>query len=225
MLTRLRDRLGAAGADAGLTLIELVVAMVLATVLGSMAMAWFIGASDATTATTDTDLGTASARNALQSWAALLRVAGSPTDPGSGTDRITSLSATSITFNAYVTGGDTCTSACDGFSTRSVTLAMTGADCGNTVPTSCQLVETGTGASPSASDVIVPNGVSAGSCLFTAYSDDGTALGCTALSSADLAAVTRIGLAFAVTTDGHTRDFQTSAAFTQRPDDNSGGAS
>ena len=76
-----------------------------------MAMAWFLGASDASTATTDADLGTASARNALQTWAALLRVAGSPTDPGSGTGRITSLSATSITFNAYRSGTATCTSA------------------------------------------------------------------------------------------------------------------
>ena len=217
MLTRVRARVADAGHDAGLTLIELIVAMVLASVLGSMAMAWFIGASDASTATTDTDLGTASARNALQTWAALLRVAGSPTDPGSSTGRITSLSATSITFNAYVGGTDTCATTCSAFATKAVTLAMTGADCGQSSPQDCQLVEIGAGSVTSASDVVVPSGVSAGSCLFTAYDSDGTNLGCTGLSADDLASVTRIGLAFAVTTDGHTRSFQTSAAFTQRP--------
>jgi prepilin-type N-terminal cleavage/methylation domain-containing protein len=217
MLTWLRSRVVRAGHDAGLTLIELVVAMVLATVLGSMAMAWFLGASDASTATTDADLGTASARNVLQTWAALLRVAGSPTDPGSGTDRITSLSATSITFNAYVSGAGSCTGMCTEFATKSVTLAMTGADCGQSNPRNCQLVETGAGSNSSATDVIVPSGVSAGTCLFTAYDTDGSSLGCTGLSSDELASVTGIGVAFAVTTDGHPRSFQTSAAFTQRP--------
>jgi prepilin-type N-terminal cleavage/methylation domain-containing protein len=216
VLTRLRGRIARAGAEAGLTLIELVVAMVIASLLGSMAMAWFIGASDASTATTDADLGTASARNALQTWAALLHVAGSPSDPGSGTDRITDLSATSITFNAYV-GGDDCTAACDGFATRPVTLAMSGPDCGLSVPKNCQLVETGAGTGPSATDVIVPNGVSAGDCLFTAYDGDGADLGCTALSPEALASVTRIDLAFAVTSYGHVRNFQTSASFSQRP--------
>ncbi len=221
MLTLLRDRAARAGAEAGLTLIELVVAMVLATLLGSMAMAWFVGASDASTATTDADLGTASARNALQTWAALLRVAGSPSDPGSGTDRITSLSATSITFNAYVSGTSTCTTTCSDFATRTVTLAMSGSNCGQSNPSNCQLVETGAGTTPSATDVIVPNGVSAGTCLFTPYDSDGTQLGCTGLSSDQLASITRVGLAFAVTTDGHTRNFQTSASFTQRPESTS----
>lgn len=217
MLTRLRACVRRASADAGVTLIELMVAMTLATLFGGFAMSWFIGASDATTATTKADLGTASARNALQTWAALLRVAGSSSDPGSGADRITSLSATSITFNAYTNSG-ACTGVCSDFATKSVTLTMTGADCGHTTPTDCELVETGAGSEPSATDVIVPEGVSAGDCLFTAYDEDGNSLGCTALSPDQLATVTSVGLAFSVTADGHTRAYQTSATFSQRPD-------
>lgn len=220
MLTGLRSRTAAAVHDAGTTLIELMVAMSLATVFGAFAMTWFLGASDAGTATTNADLGTASARNALQTWAALLQVAGSPSDPGSGTDRITGLSAASITFNAYAAGSGSCTATCAEFATTTVTLAMSGSDCGLTVPANCQLVETGTGSDPSASDVIVPGGVSAGDCLFTAYDSAGTDLGCTALTTDGLASVTRIELAFAVTTDGRTHSFQTSAALTQRPGSN-----
>ena len=194
--------------------------MTLATLFGAFAMSWFLGASDASTATTQADHGTASARNALQTWAALLRVAGSSSDPGSGTDRVTSLSPTSITFNAYTNSG-ACTGVCGDFATKTVTLAMTGAGCGLSTPTACQLVETGAGSEPSATDIIVPEGVSAGDCLFTAYDEDSNSLGCTALSPDQLATVTSVGLAFAVTTDGHTRNFQTSATFSQRPDSTS----
>jgi type II secretory pathway pseudopilin PulG len=220
VLTWPRHRIAEPARDAGTTLIELVVAMVLATIFGAFAMTWFLGASDASTATTSADLGTAGARNALQTWAALLRVAGSPSDPGSGTDRIIDLSATSITFNAYAAGPDSCSAACSEFSTKTVTLAMTGSDCGLTTPANCQLVETGAGSDPSAYDVIVPGGVSADGCLFTAYDSDGADLGCTALSADSLASVTSIGLAFAVTTDARTHSFQTSAALTQRPGSN-----
>ena len=216
MLTRLRRRVAGRRPDAGVTLIELLVAMTLATLFGSFAMVWFLGASDASTATTSADLGTASARNALQTWAALLRVAGSSSDPGSGTDRIVSLSATSITFNAYTNGG-ACTDVCTGFTTKTVTLAMTGTGCGSSSPTNCQLVETGTGSSPSASYVVVSSGVSAGSCLFTPYTSSGSALGCTGLSPAQLASVTSVQLAFSVTAAGRTSAFETSATFSQRP--------
>jgi Tfp pilus assembly protein PilW len=217
MLSRLRQRNADVIRDAGTTLIELVVAMVLATIFGAFATNWFLSASDASTATTSADLGTASARNALQTWAALLGVAGSPSDPGSGTDRIVDLSATSITFNAYTAGSASCTAECSEFGTKTVTLAMSGSDCGLTVPADCQLVETGAGSDPSSHDIVVFGGVSAVECLFTAYDSSGAELGCTALTADELASVTRIGLAFAVTTDGHTHSFQTSAALTQRP--------
>jgi prepilin-type N-terminal cleavage/methylation domain-containing protein len=219
VLTKLRSRL-AADREAGFTLMEMVVAMVIATILGAAATTWFIGVSDASTHTVDSDLGTASARNVLQVWAALLRVAGSPTDPGTGTGRITNLSATSITFHAYQASGS-CTGACSDFATETVTFAMSGSTCGTSSPSNCTLTDTVATSSTSTTSIDVTGGVSAGSCLFTAYDDTGANLGCTGLSSTQLADVTRIGLAFAITTDGHTRNFQTSATFTQRPDSTS----
>jgi hypothetical protein len=63
----------------------------------------------------------------------------------------------------------------------------------------------------------VPEGVSAGDCLFTAYDADGNSLGCTGLGPEALASVTSVDFAFSVTATGRTRSFETSATFAQRP--------
>lgn len=80
MLTaRLRRRLrGIAHDDAGLTLMELVVAMVVATVVGAMTMLTFLSANKSVQVTGDRVLGTAAARNTLQSWQSLIQVADAP---------------------------------------------------------------------------------------------------------------------------------------------------
>jgi type II secretory pathway component PulJ len=76
MLTVLRDRIRrVTNDDAGVTLIELLVAMVLSTLVGAMTLLTFLGASSASSATGDRMSGTASARTTLQQWQALIQVA------------------------------------------------------------------------------------------------------------------------------------------------------
>lgn len=76
MLTVLRNRIRhVATGEAGVTLIELLVAMVLSTVVGAMTLLTFLGASSASSATGDRMTGTASARTTLQQWQALIQVA------------------------------------------------------------------------------------------------------------------------------------------------------
>jgi hypothetical protein len=80
MLTaRLRRRLAeATGNDAGITLMELIVAMVVATMVGAMTMLTFLAANKSVQVTGDRLLGTAAARNTLQSWQSLIQVADAP---------------------------------------------------------------------------------------------------------------------------------------------------
>lgn len=90
MLSFLRSRIrSAAHGDAGLTLVELLVAMVLSTLVGAMTLLTFIGASSASSATGDRMTGTADARTTLQQWQSLIQVADTaptgPTDCSSGT--------------------------------------------------------------------------------------------------------------------------------------------
>lgn len=203
MLTAIRARLRHAAGEDGLTLMELVVGMALACVVGALMVQWFVGASDTTAAASDSSLATASARGALQSWAADLQLAGSPTNPGSGTDRIASLSRTSIDFHAHLDNA-ACSSntTCGSLSTTEIVLSLVD---GNL------LEQVGDGAS----NVVVPgNDVTAGNCLFTAYAGS-TELGCDGLSPTDLDGVTSISLAFTVSPHGlHPRSFATSATFT-----------
>lgn len=85
MLSRIRQRLALlrrsaaprdeAGTDAGITLVELIVAMTLSTIVGSMTMLTFLSANTSVNVTGDRLLGTASARNILESWRTLVQVA------------------------------------------------------------------------------------------------------------------------------------------------------
>lgn len=79
MLTFLRGRLRrvASGSDDGVTLVELLVAMVLSTAVGAMTLLTFLGASSASSATGDRMTGTANARTTLQQWQSLIQVADS----------------------------------------------------------------------------------------------------------------------------------------------------
>ena len=102
MLTRLRRRawLIQHRTDAGVTLIELVVAMSLTSVIGALALSAFLVMGNASGATVDRNLGTAYARNVAEQWTALLQLADSPTRPGQTSDRITSITPTEIVFYA-----------------------------------------------------------------------------------------------------------------------------
>lgn len=206
MLRRGFDRLNhrAGGRDAGVTLVELLVTMLIGTIIGAFTLTWFVGANKTAHATLDKDIRTTGARNALQGWASLLEVAGSPTVPGTGSGRISAISPTSITFYAQLNGTSCSTDAkCAAFGLKQVGLRLQNG--------SLQQSMAGAGY-----NVVAPSPITASGCLFTLWAGQ-TNLGCdgTALTAADLATVTRVDIAFVSTdTTGRARSYSTSASFT-----------
>jgi prepilin-type N-terminal cleavage/methylation domain-containing protein len=206
MLTAARRARHRFADDSGFSLIEVLVAMIIASVVGAMSLAWFMSASDATNSASDADQATAQARNVLQTWAKMLQLAGAPAATGGTTNGIVSLSPTTISFTAYLTNSGACSagSACSPLTTKPVTLSLSGGMLREAV---------GSGASTSVVESSTTTAV--GSCLFTAYTATGS-LGCSSsLTATQLASITSVVLSFKVaTTNGHTRSFQTTAAFT-----------
>jgi Tfp pilus assembly protein PilW len=102
MPTRLiRRRLAAlrTGRDAGITLMELVVAMTLNVIIGALTVGIFIKVNDSSDTSIDRAVSTASARNAIQDWTAYLRVADGKT-AGVKTNRIEWLTQKDMLFYA-----------------------------------------------------------------------------------------------------------------------------
>ena len=99
MISRLR-RVGRR-ADAGITLMEVLVASTLSILLGAMTIAIFLNVNTTASATTDRSISTADARNAVQAWAAYLRAADGTTT-GSRTNRIEWFNAHDILFYADI---------------------------------------------------------------------------------------------------------------------------
>jgi len=100
MLSSLRARLPRRGDDAGMTLMELVVVGVLASIIMAMTLNFFVGSLTSSDATTSDSIDTAKARVILDDWSSLIRVAGSPTDPKTGTGRFAQVGANEIVFYA-----------------------------------------------------------------------------------------------------------------------------
>ena len=88
-------------ADAGVSLMELLVSMLLMTILGTLTLMLFLSVDTSTAATTDRTINTASARAALEGWTADLQVADGTT-AGSKTNRFEWLTATDILFYADI---------------------------------------------------------------------------------------------------------------------------
>jgi hypothetical protein len=85
--------------DAGITLMELVVAMALNVLIGALTVGIFLQVNDSSDTSIDRSVGTASARNAIQSWTAYLRVADGKT-AGVKTNRIEWLTDDDMLFYA-----------------------------------------------------------------------------------------------------------------------------
>jgi prepilin-type N-terminal cleavage/methylation domain-containing protein len=85
--------------DRGVTLAEMLVAMGISTILGTVAMFFFIGAARTGSKTILTNQNTGDARVALDSWTSMLRVAGW-LDAGAQTDRFEEITPTKIVFYA-----------------------------------------------------------------------------------------------------------------------------
>jgi hypothetical protein len=85
--------------DAGITLMELVVAMVLSVLVGALTISIFIQVSNSTDNSSDRSFSTATARNTIQDWTAFLRVADGKT-AGVKTNRFEWLTSNDMLFYA-----------------------------------------------------------------------------------------------------------------------------
>ncbi|MCW2496932.1 prepilin-type N-terminal cleavage/methylation domain-containing protein [Jatrophihabitans sp.] len=193
--------------DRGTTLIELMVGMLICAILGSLALSWFLNSDTVNQATTSSNSSTASARYVLQQWAKMVQLAGTGNGTTSTTNGITAISPTSITFNAYLNNPTVCPTgtSCSALATSTVTLALT----------SNQLTESIGGHSPSvdfSSQTGTVTPVTTGGCVFTPYANS-TPLGCSNLTTTQLAQITSLSIAFTATTSTkHKATYQTSAA-------------
>jgi hypothetical protein len=96
--------------DRGVTLAELMVSMMLTTILGTMAVLFFVGASHAGYKTVLTNQNSGDARLTLDSWTSILRVAGW-LDPTTQADRFEEITSTKIVFYANLKNRSTTTGA------------------------------------------------------------------------------------------------------------------
>jgi hypothetical protein len=97
-LRRRVQRVRAAG-DTGISLMELIMAIVLSVVLGAITSVLFVAVDKSTAASTDRAIDSGKARNVLQSWTSYLQVADGPT-AGSAVNRFEWFSPSSIMFYA-----------------------------------------------------------------------------------------------------------------------------
>jgi type II secretory pathway pseudopilin PulG len=88
--------------DRGTTLIELVVGMTLATILGAATLLFFTQANSTASSTTERSISTAQARSLLQSWSTYLHVADDPTSSGQAINRFEWFTATDIAFHSDI---------------------------------------------------------------------------------------------------------------------------
>jgi pilin/secretion family protein with methylation motif len=96
--------------DRGITLAELMVSMTLTTILGTMAVLFFVGATREGYRTVLTNQNSGDARVTLDSWTNMLRVAGW-LDPNTEADRFEEITSTKIVFYANLNNRVASTSA------------------------------------------------------------------------------------------------------------------
>lgn len=101
MLNALRHRLRRlrARADAGVTLVEVMVSMALSTLIGAMTLTLFVQVNDSTQTSVDRAINTAQARQILQSWTSYLHVADGPSY-GNASHRFEWITSTDMLFYA-----------------------------------------------------------------------------------------------------------------------------
>lgn len=105
-----RSRRARLADDRGITLAELMVSMTLTTILGTMAVLFFVGATHEGYRTVLTNENTSDSRITLDSWTNMLRVAGW-LDPNTQADRFEEITSTKIVFYANLNNRVTSTSA------------------------------------------------------------------------------------------------------------------
>jgi type II secretory pathway pseudopilin PulG len=83
-----------------MTLVELIVAMTLGTIIAAAALSVFMGTITSTTHTSNTVINAAQARNVLQSWSEMIRVADSPDGAGTSSGRFGQVGPSTAIFYA-----------------------------------------------------------------------------------------------------------------------------
>jgi Tfp pilus assembly protein PilW len=99
VLTRVRRRARAvrASGDAGVSLTELIVAMILSTILGALTLQLFVTVDTSTSSTTDRTVNTSQASNTMQAWTQYLHIADG-TIPGAASARFEWLTSSDMLF-------------------------------------------------------------------------------------------------------------------------------
>lgn len=88
--------------DAGITLIEMVVAMTISVIVGAMAVAFFVSTWGNAHNATDRSVQASQARMVLQDWSQLIRLADSPVQAGTSNQRFVQVGPNSMTFYANI---------------------------------------------------------------------------------------------------------------------------
>jgi prepilin-type N-terminal cleavage/methylation domain-containing protein len=99
MLTRCRSR-RALASDAGFTLVEVLVTMVLATIVGALTVRLVVMVNASASATSDRAVNGAEAASLIQSWGGYLNVIDDPTASGLAANRFEWFTPTSVLFYA-----------------------------------------------------------------------------------------------------------------------------
>jgi prepilin-type N-terminal cleavage/methylation domain-containing protein len=233
MLTGLRGRArrvtrddGQHSSDAGFTLTELIVTGVLMSIVMAMALTFFVQFTENNSALTDQNISTASARNVLQVWAATLRLADSPSTPGTTAGRIMKITPTEIEFYADLGNRAACSPTCSAPTKPTQVDLSLNAD-GQLVQAYYQYnASTGSYPSTPTSSTVMANGVVAADWLFLPYVDadppaaarpqacNGGAGLCGASAQAELDSIVQVDINFAIAAQGNEKvqSFTTSAA-------------
>lgn len=219
------------GADAGVTLIELMVGMVLAMIVGALTLSFFLTMDRASNDTVDSNVTTASARNVIEAWTRLLSLADSPQTAGDSAGRFEQITPTSVVFYANMNNNRSSTSGVRTAPTK-VSLSLENGDLveRDYAPQS-QLAPSTYPSTPTRTMHVASDIVTATGWLFApyragdpptlvepTYCNGDTAPGlCAGDAAADaiLPTINRIDIAFSVqASDGTTQNYQSSAVIT-----------
>lgn len=88
--------------DRGMSLIELVVAMTLSTIIGTVALIFVVQSTQNASSSTERSISTAQARSLLQAWSTYLHVADDPTASGLALNRFEWFTATDVAFHSDI---------------------------------------------------------------------------------------------------------------------------
>ena len=212
--------------DAGITLIELILSMVISLIVLGTATTFFVGMLQQSSASATNTTNTSLARVALDSWSSLLSVADSPTTAGAVTGRIASLTSTNVVFYADI-NNRTGTSGRTAPTEISLTIAngqLTEQHYAPTTPTAATSTYPTTPTSTiylagclknSSSACITATGqVGSGSAGFTGYTSCATGLCALAAGSTAYDTIVAVGISFTMTDPhgGVTNTFSTIAS-------------